>query len=135
MQITIKQSIHAPIDRVWQLWTEPEHIMAWNNASDDWHTPHATSDLRVGGRFVSTMAARDGSMSFDFEGQYTEVQAPTRLAYTIADGRAVQVDFEADGDVTYVTETFETENMNPEELQRAGWQAILDNFKRYAEGQ
>ena len=130
--ITVKTTVNAPIEKVWEFWTTPEHIEKWNNASDDWHTPKAVNDLRLGGRFVFTMAARDGSFSFDFGGIYTEVTKNRHLSYTMDDGRKAKVTFKSTGEKTEITEDFEPENMNSREMQQAGWQAILDNFKRYA---
>lgn len=132
--LTVQNTINAPLEKVWQYWGEPEHIVNWNHASDDWHSPKAENDLRTGGRFVSTMAAKDGSMSFDFEGVYDEVIPQQRIAYTMADGRKVEVNFKSNGDTTEVVETFEAENIHSLEMQQAGWQAILDNFKKYVEG-
>lgn len=132
--ITVSAQVNAPVEKVWACWTSPEHIMQWNNASDDWHTPAATNDLQVGGKFCSTMAARDGSMSFDFEGVYDAVEPHQKIAYTLADGRRVEVLFSKNEDGTQVTESFETENIHSHEMQQAGWQAILDNFKRHTEG-
>ena len=131
--ITVQTTVNAPVEKVWKLWTGPEHITKWNNASDDWHTPRASNDVRVGGKFQARMEARDGSMGFDFEGTYKTVKPNEYLEYDIADGRNVQVAFKANGDNTTVVENFEAENENSEELQRGGWQAILDNFKKYAE--
>jgi predicted 3-demethylubiquinone-9 3-methyltransferase (glyoxalase superfamily)/uncharacterized protein YndB with AHSA1/START domain len=131
--VTVEAVVAAPAEKVWHMWTEPAHIMQWNNASDDWHTPHAENDLRTGGAFLSRMAARDGSMSFDFSGTYDNVEQYRHIEYTIADGRRVWITFTASGDETIVTETFETENMHSAEMQRAGWQAILDNFKKHVE--
>ncbi len=131
--ITIETTIKAPVEKVWELWTSPEHITKWNSASPDWHTPSATNDLRVGGKFTSRMEARDGSMGFDFEGIYDEVDTHKTLAYSLGDTRKVKVIFEGNGEETKVTETFDPENTNPVEMQRAGWQAILDNFKKYVE--
>lgn len=131
--ITIEATVSAPMEKVWRLWTEADHIRNWNNASDDWHTPQARNDLRVGGRFVFTMAAKDGSFSFDFEGMYDDVEEHRRIAYTIADGRKVAVTFEPTAAGVHVIETFEAENIHSPDMQRAGWQAILDNFKKYAE--
>jgi uncharacterized protein YndB with AHSA1/START domain len=131
--ITVVTTVNAPVEKVWDYWTRPQHIMQWNNASDDWHTPHAENDLREGGKFVSTMAARDGSTSFDFEGTYSKVEQHNRIEYTIADGRKVQVVFEPKGSSTTVTETFEAEQTHTIEMQRGGWQAILNNFKKYVE--
>jgi uncharacterized protein YndB with AHSA1/START domain len=134
--ITIEATINAPIEIVWDLWIQPEHIVKWNNASDDWHTPKASNDLKVGGKFTATMAAKDGSMSFDFEGVYTTVEEYKHIAYNIADGRKVSVVFTKDDDddeITKVVETFEPEDTHPVEMQRQGWQAILNNFKKYVE--
>lgn len=131
--ITVQNTVNVPIEKAWQFWTGPEHIMQWNNASDDWHTPKASNDLQKGGKFVFTMASRDGSFSFDFEGVYDEVIDNHRIAYTMSDGRKAEIIFQADGDNTHIVETFDAENMNSHEMQRAGWQAILDNFKKYAE--
>ncbi|GAB4424849.1 MAG: SRPBCC family protein [Bacteroidia bacterium] len=131
--ITIMTRIAAPVATVWKAWTDPAHIMQWNAASDDWHCPHAINDLRVGGRFSSTMASRDGQMSFDFEGTYDAVVLHRHLAYTLDDGRGVQVDFVEDGEMTTVVEAFDPEGTHPEDMQRAGWQAILDRFGLYVE--
>ncbi|MFN8299610.1 MAG: SRPBCC family protein [Chitinophagales bacterium] len=132
-RITVEATVNAPAEKVWEFWTKPEHITQWNSASPDWHTPRSENDVRVGGKFSARMEAKDGSFGFDFGGTYDEVVPNQRLAYTIGDGRKVEVDFKADGDNTLVTETFEAEGMNPVEMQRGGWQAILDNFKRYTE--
>ncbi|MBP6431194.1 MAG: SRPBCC family protein [Ferruginibacter sp.] len=129
--LTVKTSINAPIQKVWACFTQPNHVMQWNHASDDWHSPAATNDLQVGGKFVYTMAAKDGSFSFDFSGTYTEVLNEELLIYKIDDGREVKVTFASIGDITEVVEIFEPENENPLEMQQAGWQAILDSFKGY----
>jgi uncharacterized protein YndB with AHSA1/START domain len=131
--ITVAATIKAPVEKVWERWNEPKHIKQWAFASDDWHTPHAENDLRVDGNFSTTMAAKDGSFSFDFGGVYTAVEKNKKIEYTIGDGRKVQILFETQGNETKVTETFEAETSNPIEMQRGGWQAILDNFKKYAE--
>lgn len=131
--ITVKATINAPVEKVWEYWTKPEHIMQWNNASDDWHTPRAENDLRVDGKFVSRMEAKDGSMGFDFGGVYDEVKENELISYTMDDGRKASVKFSGDGNKTKVTETFEAENMNSIEMQKNGWQAILNNFKKYTE--
>ncbi|GAA4432381.1 hypothetical protein GCM10023188_20890 [Pontibacter saemangeumensis] len=131
--ITLETTIQAPVEKVWKYWTEPRHITQWNNASDNWHTPRAENDLRVGGKFLSRMEARDGSMGFDFTGTYTNIRAHGLIAYALEDGRKVQVLFTPRGNETSVTETFEAEPSHPAEMQRAGWQAILDNFKNYVE--
>ena len=134
-RITISALVNKPVADVWNDWTDPKHIMQWNAASDDWHCPKATNDLRTGGKFSSTMAARDGSFSFDFEGVYDEVQPHKRIAYTMADGRTCEILFTAENGGTRVVEAFDAESQNPVEMQRGGWQAILDRFKTYAEAQ
>lgn len=132
--ITIEATVNAPIDKVWQYWTAPEHIVNWNSASADWHTTHAENDLRVGGKFNYRMEAKDGSFGFDFEGTYTEVQVNRAIAYSLDDGRHTTILFTETPDGVKVVESFDAEEANPIEMQRAGWQAILDNFKRYVEG-
>lgn len=132
-KITVESVISAPIDKVWTFWSEPDHIKKWTFASSDWHAPYAENDLKTDGKFKTTMAAKDGSFSFDFEGVYTKVENHKKIEYALADGRTVQIVFEADGDTTKITETFDPENQNPIEMQRGGWQSILDNFKQYTE--
>lgn len=131
--ITVETLVDAPVKKAWQYWTAPEHITKWNNASDDWHTPHAENDLRAGGKFLARMEARDGSFGFDFGGVYDNVKINELIEYTLGDGRKVSVRFTGNGGKTRVVETFEAEGTNPIEMQRAGWQAILDNFKKYVE--
>jgi len=131
--ITVESTINAPVKKVWEYWTRPEHIVKWNHASDDWHSPWSKNDLRVGGSFSARMEAKDGSMGFDFGGVYNVIKSNEYIEYTIADGRKVQVSFSGSGHQTKVVETFEAESTNPVELQRGGWQAILDNFKKYTE--
>ncbi|MEW6468273.1 MAG: SRPBCC family protein [Bacteroidota bacterium] len=131
--ITVETTVKAPIDKVWTYWTGAGHIVNWNFASDDWHCPKAENDLRAGGKLRATMAAKDGSFSFDFEGTYTLVRAPELLEYVLDDGRKVVVRFSARGDETKITERFEAEGTHAVEMQRSGWQAILDNFKKYTE--
>lgn len=131
--ITIEATVKAPMDRVWEYWTLPEHITRWNNASEDWHTPHAENDLRKGGRFMARMEARDGSVGFDFQGVYDVVKKHELIEYTVEDGREVRIVFSDKGGQTTLTETFNPENVNPLEMQKSGWQAILDNFKKYVE--
>lgn len=131
--ITVEATVNAPVEKVWTSWTEPAHIMKWNQASEDWHSPASVNDLRVGGSFTTTMAARDGSFSFDFSGTYDAVIEHELIEYTMSDGRKVRVVFSGNGDTTRVTETFDPETENSIELQQAGWQAILDSFKRYTE--
>jgi uncharacterized protein YndB with AHSA1/START domain len=133
IKIKVQASIAAPIQQVWDKWTLPEHITQWNQASEDWHTPRATNDLRTGGSFSSRMEAKDGSFGFDFGGVYTDVQVHARIAYVMEDGRAVSVDFQEVGGETLITEVFDAETVHAPEMQQAGWQSILDNFKKYAE--
>ena len=133
-QITVSATVNAPLETAWKALTEPEHITRWNFASDDWHCPQATNDLRVGGSFSSTMAARDGSSGFEFGGEYTSVTAPTGYAYTMGDGRHVQVTLEPlSANETRVSQRFDAEGTHSEEMQRQGWQAILENYRKHAE--
>lgn len=131
--ITVQTNVKAPIDKVWQFWTTPNHITKWNTASEDWHTPFAENDLRVGGKFTSTMASKDRKMSFDFEGTYTDILQNEIIKYEMADERYVEILFIENGEEVTIKESFDPENESSEELQRAGWQAILDNFKKYVE--
>ncbi|SNS01931.1 SRPBCC family protein [Flavobacterium sp. ov086] len=131
--ITVKSTINSSIDKIWNLWTLPEHITKWSFASPDWHTPYAENDLREGGTFKSTMAAKDGSMSFDFGGEYTLVENHKAIEYVLGDGRKVEISFNETPNGVEVIESFDPETQNPEEMQRGGWQAILDNFKSYVE--
>ena len=131
--ITVETLINAPVNAVWEKWTSPEHVQQWNFASPDWHCPKATINLRVGGEFHYEMAAKDGSMSFDFWGTYLEINPEKSLHIFIGDGRNMQVTFASTEMGTKVTEHFEPENENPEDLQQEGWQMILNNFKSYAE--
>lgn len=132
-RITIQNRVKSPASKVWELWTKPEHIVKWNTASPDWHTTRAENDLRPGGKFLSRMEAKDGSVGFDFEGTYDEVIREKRIAYTLGDGRKVEVDFKNKDAETEIVAVFDTDSENPIEMQRGGWQAILDNFKKYAE--
>ncbi len=131
--ITVESIINAPVVKVWDYWTKPEHITQWCAASDDWHTPRAENDLRVGGNFSSRMEAKDGSFGFDFGGVYDAVTEHEYIEYTLGDGRKVKITFTDKADGIEVVESFEAEDTNPEEMQRAGWQAIMDNFKKYTE--
>jgi uncharacterized protein YndB with AHSA1/START domain len=131
--LTVTASVNAPVEKVWAYWNQPEHITKWCSPSPEWHTPRAESDLRAGGKFLSRMEARDGSMGFDFAGEYDVVTPNEYIEYTIGDGRKVKIHFTAEGDSTLVEESFEAEDQNPIEMQQAGWQAILDNFKKYTE--
>ncbi|HEY1199662.1 MAG TPA: SRPBCC family protein [Niastella sp.] len=131
--ITVQSTVNAPVEKVWKYWSDPAHITQWCQASDDWHAPHAENDLRTGGKFSTTMAAKDGSFSFDFGGIYDNVEEHKLIEYTLGDGRKVSIVFTAKGDQTEVVETFDMENTHSEEMQRGGWQAILDNFRKYTE--
>lgn len=131
--ITVENTVNAPVEKVWKYWTMPEHITKWNNASDDWHTPRAENDLRAGGSFVSRMEAKDGSFGFDFGGVYDVVTENKYIGYTLGDERKVKITFSGNGNATKVEESFEAESTNPIEMQQGGWQAILDNFKKYTE--
>lgn len=133
VKITVETTVRSSIDKVWKIWNNPDDVMQWNNASDTWHTPKASIDLREGGSFVYTMAAKDGSFSFDFGGIFDKVIGNQLIEYTMADGRKVQVSFDANGSETKITETFDAESQNSVALQQAGWQAILNNFKAYCE--
>ncbi|MEH7502779.1 SRPBCC family protein [Neobacillus drentensis] len=133
VKVTVKTTVNVPVEKVWEYWTEPKHITQWNNASDDWHTPIAENDLTVGGKFLTRMEAKDGSFGFDFGGIYDEVKLNEVIAYTLGDGRKVNITFKAQGNETEVIETFDAETTNSVEMQQAGWQAILDNFKKYSE--
>lgn len=132
--ITVETLVQAPIETVWRCWTTPEDIVHWNNASDDWHTPSANNDLRAGGSFLYRMESKDGSSGFDFGGIYDSVNPHQRIVYTLGDGRKVEIDFKSRNSDTLIKETFEAEGENPVEMQRSGWQAILNNFKKYVEG-
>jgi len=131
--ITVGVLLDAPIELVWTNFTGPEHITQWYNASDDWYAPYAENDLQVNGKFKTTMAAKDGSMGFDFEGVYTNIQHPQLIEYTIADGRKVSVRFANEGNQVKLVETFEAEEINSFEIQKGGWQVILNSFKKYTE--
>jgi uncharacterized protein YndB with AHSA1/START domain len=132
MKITIETTIAASIEQVWRAWTTPEDIKQWNAASEDWHTTKATVDLRVGGEFSSRMEAKDGSMGFDFAGTYTKLVEHRLIECTFGD-RTMQVEFLAGPGSVTVRETFDAETTNSEEMQRTGWQAILNNFKKHVE--
>jgi len=131
--ITIETTVNAPVEKAWKYWTEPAHITKWNFASDDWQCPTAQSDLKPGGKFSCRMEAKDGSLGFDFGGVYDEVKNNELINYTLGDDRKVSVKFSDLGGKTKVTETFEAESTHSEEMQRNGWQAILDNYKKHVE--
>jgi uncharacterized protein YndB with AHSA1/START domain len=131
--ITIFTTVYAPMETVWERWTLPDHITQWAFASDSWEAPIAKNDLRVGGAFTTTMAAKDKSHQFDFEGTYTDIEKHHLIAYEMSDGRKVQIIFEQTPQGVVITQTFDPEAENSLEMQRSGWQAILDNFKKYCE--
>ncbi|MNQ91728.1 hypothetical protein D3C85_1071220 [compost metagenome] len=131
--ITVETTVQAPVEKVWAFWTEPQHITQWSFASDDWHAPTAENDLRAGGNFLTRMEAKDGSFGFDFGGVYDEVRTNEFISYTLGDGRKVAITFIAQEGGTKIIETFDAESTNPVEMQQAGWQAFLDNFKKYSE--
>jgi uncharacterized protein YndB with AHSA1/START domain len=133
MKITVETAVSAPLRRVWEAWNDPEEIKQWNAASQDWHTPRSSVDLREGGKFSARMEAKDGSMGFDFEGTYTRIAPRERIEFRIGDGREVSIAFREEAGRVVVRETFDAETQNPPEVQRQGWQAILDNFARYVE--
>ena len=133
VKITVQVSVKATIDKVWKAWTTPADIIQWNAASDDWHTTKAENDLKVGGKFSYRMEAKDGSFGFDFGGTYYAVKTNERIAYTMDDGRTSIITFEQKGNETNIIQTFEAETENTIELQQFGWQAIMNNFKKYIE--
>ncbi|MES2478325.1 MAG: SRPBCC family protein [Bacteroidota bacterium] len=132
-KIIIETTVMAPSNKVWSLFTIPAHITQWSAASDDWHTTKAENDVREGGRFSSRMEAKDGSFGFDFSGTYTLVKEPHQINYTLDDNRKVEIKFTSDANSTRIVQAFEPEQTNPKEMQQMGWQAILDNFKKYVE--
>ena len=133
MKITVETVVNAELPRVWDVWNNPADIQQWNAAQDDWHTTRSTIDLREGGKFVARMEAKDGSEGFDLEGTYTRVVPQQVIEYRMSDGREVKVEFVERAGGVLVRETFDAESENPPELQRQGWQAILDNFGRHVE--
>lgn len=132
-KVVVTVTVNADVNHVWNTFTTPRHIARWCFANDDWHAPSAQNDLRVGGKFSTAMAARDGSFSFEWEGTYTEVTELKKIAYTMPDGREVEITFTTQGNTVTVTEAFHPEKENSLQMQKAGWQAILNNFKKYAE--
>jgi uncharacterized protein YndB with AHSA1/START domain len=133
MNITVETSIEAPIEKVWEFWSKPAHIMNWNFASSDWCCPSVINDLRPNGEFNWRMEAKDGSIGFDFIGTYNQIKENELITYKMSDDRNVEIKFSASENGVKLTETFEAEGTNADELQRAGWQAILENFKKYVE--
>ena len=132
-KITVEVLVNKSLPEVWDLWTNPKHVTQWNHASDDWHSPKAENDLKPGGKFCFRMEAKDGSMGFDFNGVYSEVLVNEKIAYTIEGGRSVEIFFSQEGEQSKIVEVFEAEGENPIEIQKNGWQSILNNFKKYAE--
>jgi uncharacterized protein YndB with AHSA1/START domain len=133
-KITIKAEVLASRQKVWDCYTKPEHIMKWNYAIDTWHCPSCSNDMKIGGKYIARMEAKDGSFGFDFEATYNEIVDGERFTYTMTDNRVVHVKFKDLGNRTEVTITFDAENENPLEMQQQGWQSILNNFKKYTEG-
>lgn len=131
-KISIRSTVSASRQKVWNYYTQPEHITKWNFADPSWHCPSATNDLKVGGRYVARMEAKDGSFGFDFDAVYTEINIGENFTYEFG-GRFATVEFIESGGQTEVIITFDPESENSIELQRAGWQSILDNFKNYTE--
>lgn len=132
-QITVQAEISADVKKVWEYYTNPQHITKWNFASEDWHCPSASNDLQVGGKYTSRMEARDGSFGFDFTVIYSEVDSFKKLAYTMEDGRKANVQLVTTKSGTQITIVFDAENQHPVDMQQGGWQAILNNFKKYTE--
>jgi len=131
--IIVQTTVNAPADVVWEKWNNPDNVIGWNFASDDWHCPKATNDLRIGGKFSYRMEAKDGSMGFDFEGEYRTIATNQLIEYVMADNRHVKIHFEGEGSSTAITIAFGPETLNSYDLQRDGWQSILNNFKKYVE--
>ena len=131
--ITLETLVSVSLDKAWETWIQPQHVTQWNFASPYWHCPSAQTDLRIGGKFSSRMEARDGSFGFDFWGIYDEIIPQKLLRITMGDGRKMEVHFETLNGKVKVTERFEIEDLNSAEMQREGWQAILNNYKAYAE--
>ena len=134
-KITIQAKINAEVEKVWELYTSPKHITRWNFASTDWHCPEAQNDMQIGGKYKARMEAKDGSWGFDFEATYDEINEGSNFSYTMPDKRQVSVDFAKIADGTQTTITFDPESENPLDMQKQGWQAILNNFKNYAESE
>jgi uncharacterized protein YndB with AHSA1/START domain len=133
MKITINATIAANKEKVWDYYTQPQHITKWNFATPDWQCPSATNDMRIGGKYTARMEAKDGSFGFDFEAVYNEIVNGENFIYTMTDGRQVNAAFTGNDSNTDVSITFDAETQNSIELQRDGWQAILNNFKKYVE--
>jgi uncharacterized protein YndB with AHSA1/START domain len=133
MKITIEKLVKADLANVWSAWNTPADIEQWNAASDDWHTTNSSVDLREGGTFSARMEAKDGSFGFDFAGTYTRIVPSKTIEFRLGDGREVVIEFVAQRDGVLIIETFDAETLHTPEMQRQGWQSILDNFGRHAE--
>jgi uncharacterized protein YndB with AHSA1/START domain len=131
--ITINATVNAPVEKVWNFWNDSEHVVKWNTASPEWHTPKAENDFKIGGKFNYRMEAKDGSFGFDFWGIYDVIKLNEAIEYTLGDGRKVKIQFKSKGNETQIVQDFEAESVNPIEMQKGGWQSILDNFKNYVE--
>lgn len=131
--LTVQATVNASATKTWKIFTDPDHIIKWNQASPDWHSPWSKNDLRVGGAFSTRMEAKDGSMGFEFAGIYDAVDENKYIEYTLGDSRKVTITFTEENGNTKVVETFEAEETNSLEMQQGGWQAIMDSFKNYAE--
>lgn len=132
-KITISATVNADAKKAWDYYTNPEHITKWNFADPSWQCPSASNDMKVGGKYAARMEAKDGSFGFDFEATYDEIVDGEKFTYTMPDGRQVDVAFKKDGNQTEVDVAFDPEGQNPLELQKNGWQAILNNYKNYTE--
>ncbi len=133
-KITVTSTVNADTKKTWDYYTQPKHITQWNFADPSWQCPSASNDLQVGGKYTARMEAKNGNFVFDLEGTYTEVMEGKKLTFKLDDGREVTASFTADGNATHVSVVFDAEDTNPVEMQKGGWQAILDNFKKYTEG-
>ena len=131
--ITAETVINAPIEKVWEYWTNPQHIPHWNNTNHEWHTPVAENDLKIGGRLFLRMERKDGSAGFDHECIYDDVQHHKHICYTTSDKRKTHITFEETPDGVKLTEQFMPESATPIDMQHAFCQSILENFKAYAE--
>lgn len=131
--ITVQTSVNATIEKIWEFWTTPKHIQKWNNPTDDWHTPAVENDVKAGGKFKYTMAKKDGSVSFDYEGIYTKADKFLVIEYQLVDNRTGSVQFESQGGKVLITEIFEPDAANSENEQKQFCQGVIDNFKKYTE--
>jgi len=132
-KVTVETTVNVPVEKAWEIWNEPTHVTKWASPSPDWHTTSSENDLRTGGSFKSRMEAKDGSYGFDFGGVYDQVDTNKYIEYTMGDNRNVTITFTEQGGATHISETFDAETIHPVDFQKAGWQAIMDNYKKYAE--